>query len=178
MEMESIHTFKQQNPHIHLNVIPVASKTPVFGMEYSKYVLSFSHMSVNEGFNSFPHRMTHILADGMLMAALSIAAGHLGGEMGTGRIPQWSKEHKFNAAAYEYDGNCVVCISADNLRSRPMLLPQDFPSTCLDSTRPCQHCCCSWIRALSTLAKIWSTVSVVELQGTFPKSSLEVIAWK
>ena len=46
MDMKSIHTFKQQNPHINLNVILVVKP----GETESKYVLSFSHMSVSEGF--------------------------------------------------------------------------------------------------------------------------------
>jgi hypothetical protein len=48
MDMKSIHTFKQQNPHINLNVILVVKP----GETESKYmyVLNFSHMSVIGGF--------------------------------------------------------------------------------------------------------------------------------
>ena len=109
------------------------------------------------------------------MHELTTAAGHYGAEMGKRHIWQWSKEHDFPATAYEYDGKSIVCIGGTKYapcRSRPMLFPQDFPSTCLDSTHPCQHCCCSWIRALSTLAiqKIGVVVPAPEpeLEGAFP----------
>lgn len=62
------------------------------------------------------------------MHELTTAAGHYGGEMGKRHIWQWSKEHDFEATAYEYDGKCIVCNGATKYgpcRSRPMLLAQD-----------------------------------------------------
>ena len=134
MDMKSIQAFHEQNPNVHFKTILLVGPgvDPI-------HVVNFSHMTVREGFED----MEQIARSGMLMTMLTGVAGWEGNEGGMHHNLAWSNEHDFLATEYEFNGSSIVYISANGLRSRPILLQQDFPSTCLDSIRPCGHCCCS-----------------------------------